>query len=242
MLLVGSSFTQCNSCLPTARGSLPLTRAGIFTEQSTFSDRRSFVRVAAVAQKKTTKTPLHHHKNTTTPLQKHHYKNTITKTPPEEHHHKNITTRTPQKHRHKTTQKHYHRTTTKHSNTKHHYTKNTTKTPPKTSLPAILPQTTPPQKHFQFFTVVQSSLHFTKVTRKLYALSLAIQPVIFCFVDRPTSTFHPAKKSFVADLDCSLLYYLYCKIWYVQSYYMSRSTSCCFFLVFSVVVLVQAPQ
>ena len=52
LLLVGSSFTQCNSCLPTARGSLPLTRAGIFTEQSTFSDRRSFVRVAAVAQKK----------------------------------------------------------------------------------------------------------------------------------------------------------------------------------------------
>ena len=50
--LVGSSFTQCNSCLPTARGSLPLTRAGIFTGQSTFSDRRSFVRVAAVAQKK----------------------------------------------------------------------------------------------------------------------------------------------------------------------------------------------
>ena len=52
LLLVGSSFTQCNSCLPTARGSLPLTRAGILTEQSTFSDRRSFVRVAAVAQKK----------------------------------------------------------------------------------------------------------------------------------------------------------------------------------------------
>ena len=47
LLLVGSSFTQCNSCLPTARGSLPLTRAGIFTEQATFSDRRSFVRVAA---------------------------------------------------------------------------------------------------------------------------------------------------------------------------------------------------
>ena len=52
LLLVGSTFTQCNSCVPTARGSLPLTRAGIFTEQATFSDRRSFVRVAAMAQKK----------------------------------------------------------------------------------------------------------------------------------------------------------------------------------------------
>ena len=56
LLLAGSFFTQCNSCLPTARGSLPLTRAGIFTGQSTFSDRRSFVRVAAVAQKKKTGT------------------------------------------------------------------------------------------------------------------------------------------------------------------------------------------
>ena len=46
------SYTQCNSCLPTARGSLPLTRAGTFSGQSTFSDRRSFVRVAAVAQNK----------------------------------------------------------------------------------------------------------------------------------------------------------------------------------------------
>ena len=46
------SFTQCNSCFPTARGSWPLTRAGTFSGQSTFSDRRSFVRVAAVAQKK----------------------------------------------------------------------------------------------------------------------------------------------------------------------------------------------
>ena len=48
------SYTQCNSCLPTARGSWPLTRAGTFSGQTTFSDRRSFVRVAAVAQKKKT--------------------------------------------------------------------------------------------------------------------------------------------------------------------------------------------
>ena len=45
-------FHPVQLLLTTARRSLPLTRAGIFTGQSTFSDRRSFVRVAAVAQKK----------------------------------------------------------------------------------------------------------------------------------------------------------------------------------------------
>ena len=103
-----------------------------------------------------TKTPPHHHKNTTTKTPPHHHKNATTKTPPQEHHHKNTTTKTPQKQHHHTTtktppqkhkntttppQKHHHKNTTQ----PHHHKNITTQTPPQKHHHKNT--TTPPQKH-----------------------------------------------------------------------------------------------
>ena len=111
-----------------------------------------------------TRTPQkHHRKNTTTktPPQKKHHHTTTTKTPPQKHHHKNRTTTPPQKrhHKHTTTKtepQHHHKNAP--ANTppqKHHHNNTTTKHHHTTTKPQKHHPTTTTTKHHHTTTKPQ---------------------------------------------------------------------------------------
>ena len=145
-----------------------------------------------------TKTPPHHHKNTTTPhkhhhkntTQPHHHKNTTTrnttktpphhhknattKTPPQEQHHKNTTTKTPPKHHHKNTKTppHHHKNTTQPHHVSWKESRHKAHRPKKKKMPKKKRKKFPKQVRTLYLSLYLSVL--TKITCNYEVRSVSI--------------------------------------------------------------------